>query len=191
MLTYPDRRALVAAALLAVLTVAGPALADAPFGPKVGSRAPDLGVIADHNGTPRRLAELAGSKGVVLMFFRSAGWCPFCQVQLMAMNEGAAEFERRGYKIVGLSYDDSAVAKTFVERRAITFPLLSDPKSVVIDRWGLRDPQYPVGNRAHGVPRPAIFVVNRQGVIRASLAEETYQKRPPVAEVIKAIDSIR
>jgi peroxiredoxin len=164
--------------------------ADAPFGPKVGTKAPDVGSLADQNGKPRRLAELNGKNGIVLMFYRSAGWCPFCQAQLIAMNEGAAEFEKRGYKIVGVSFDAPDVLKTFTERRALTYTLLSDPKSEVIDRWGLRDPQYPAGSRPFGVPRPIIFVLDSQGKIRASLAEETYQKRPPVEVVLKAIDSL-
>jgi hypothetical protein len=42
-----------------------------------------------------------------------------------------------------------------------------------MDGWGLRDPQYPPGHRAFGVSRPAIFVIDRRGVIRAFLAEET------------------
>ncbi|MBI1197114.1 MAG: redoxin domain-containing protein [Phenylobacterium sp.] len=184
-----DRRRLMATATAFAL-LAPAARADAPFGPKVGTRAPEVGALADQNGAPRTLTELAGPKGVVLMFYRSAGWCPFCQAQLMAMNAGAAEIESRGYRIVGVSYDDPEVTKAFTQRRGITYPLLSDKGSVVIDRWGLRDPQYAAGSRAYGVPRPAIFVIDRAGVIRASLAEETYQKRPPVSEVVKALDMI-
>lgn len=82
------------------------------------------------------------------------------------------------------------MTKAFADRRGITYTLLSDPKSVVIERWGLRDPQYPTGSRAFGVPRPIIFVLDRRGMIRASIAEETYQKRPPVAEVVKLLDAI-
>jgi peroxiredoxin len=183
-------RCLVLAACLA-LGLAGVAHADASFGPKVGTRAPDIGVVSDQYGKGHRLSDLAGKKGVVLMFYRSAGWCPFCQVQLMAMNSGLGEIEQRGYKLVGLAYDTPEVAKAFTERRAISYTLLSDPKSEVIDRWGVRDPQYKEGSRAYGVPRPAIFVIDRKGVIRASLAEETYQKRPPVAEVVKALDALK
>jgi peroxiredoxin len=185
-----NRRTILAVAALATLAVATTANADAPFGPKVGTRAPDVGVLADQGGRMHAVRDLAGPKGVVLMFFRSAEWCPFCQAQLIAMNGGAAEIERRGYKVVGLSYDPPAATKAFTDRRGITYPLLSDPGSKVIDGWGLRDPQYPPGNRAYGVPRPAIFVIDRKGVIRASLAEETYQKRPPVTEVLKALDGI-
>jgi len=185
-----NRRLIVVGAALASLAFAGLARAEAPFGPRVGTRAPDIGTLVDQEGKARRLRDLAGSKGVVLMFFRSAGWCPYCQAQLMAMNAGAADIEARGYRIVGLSYDQPDVTKAFADRRGITFSMLSDPKSQVIDRWGLRDPQYPMGNKAYGVPRPAIFVIDRKGVIRGSLAEETYQKRPPVSEVLKAIDAI-
>ena len=186
----PNRRGVLAGAVLAGVSLADIARADAPFGPKVGARAPDTAVLADQTGKMRRLADLAGTKGVVLMFFRSAAWCPFCQAQLIAVNNGAGEIESRGYKIVGLSYDEPAVTKAFADRRGITYELLSDPKSEVIDRWGLRDPQYPLGHRAYGVPRPAIFVIDRKGVIRASLAEQIYQKRPPVSEVLKAIDAL-
>lgn len=184
------RTALIGALLFALAPVAA-ARADAPFGPRVGERAPDIGALLDQNGAPRRLADLAGRKGVVLMFYRSAGWCPFCQAQLMSMNSGAAEIEQRGYRIVGLAYDKPDVAKAFADRRGITYPLLSDPTSAVIDRWGLRDPQYKEGSRAYGVPRPAIFVIDRKGRIRASLAEETYQKRPPLAEVVRALDGVK
>ncbi len=173
------------------LGLASAAHADASFGPKVGTRAPDIGALSDQYGKSHRLSDLAGKKGLVLVFYRSAGWCPFCQAQLMAMNSGLGEIEQRGYKVVGLAYDTPDVAKAFTERRAITYTLLSDPKSGAIDLWGLRDPQYKEGSRAYGVPRPAIFVIDRKGVIRASLAEETYQKRPPVAAVVAALDAVK
>jgi peroxiredoxin len=183
-----SRRSALAGA--AALGLAGPALANAPFGPKVSTRAPDIGPLEDQGGKPRALQELAGPKGVVLMFFRSAAWCPFCQLQLITMNDGAAEIEKRGYKIVGVSYDKPEINAAFTQKRNIRFAMLSDPGSVTIDRWGLRDPQYPPGNMAYGVPRPIIFIIDRKGVIRASLAEETFRTRPPVSDVIKAIDAL-
>jgi peroxiredoxin len=184
-----SRRAVIAATAIVGLGWTS-AFADAPFGPKVGTKAPEMGALTDQNGKPRRLSELNGKNGVVLMFYRSAGWCPFCQAQLIAINEGAAEFEKRGYKIVGVSYDTPEVTKAFTERRALTYTLLSDPKSDVIDRWGLRDPQYAVGSRPYGVPRPIIFVLDRNGTIKAKLYEETYQKRPPAMLVVETLDKV-
>jgi peroxiredoxin len=101
-----------------------------------------------------------------------------------------AAMEKRGYKLAGLSYDKPDVLKTFIDRRMLTYTLLSDPKSDVIDRYKLRDPQYPPGNLAYGVPRPIIFILDRQGVIKAKLYEDTYTKRPPTKLVIETLDKV-
>jgi len=65
--------------------------------------------------------------------------------------------------------------------------LLSDPQSEVIDRYGLRDPAYPPGNRAYGVPRPIIFFVDREGTIRSKLYEESFKNRPPLKLVVDTL----
>jgi peroxiredoxin len=81
--------------------------------------------------------------------------------------------------------------KAFAERRAITFTLLSDPMSAVIDSYGLRDPAYQAGSRAYGVPRPAILVIGRDGVIKALLAEDVINKRPPLTALLEALDQAK
>jgi len=163
---------------------------DFDLGPPVNAKAPDIGTPPDQTGTPRALNALMGEKGLVLFFFRSADWCPFCQAQMMDLNTGVAEMEKRGYKLAGISFDSPQILKTFIERRKITYTLLSDPKSEIIDRYKLRDPQYPPGNFAYGVPRPIIFILDRNGVIKAKLYEDTYTKRPPAALVIETLDKV-
>jgi peroxiredoxin len=160
------------------------------LGPPIGLIAPDIGKRLDQAGTPRTLADVMGSRGLVLMFFRSTDWCPYCQAQLIDMNGGAAEIEKRGYRIVALSYDSPETLKTFADKRQISFTFLSDPKSEVIDLYKLRDPQYPPGSRAYGVPKPIIFILDKGGVIRAKLYEESFKVRPPVSAVISAIDAL-
>jgi len=187
----PARRILIGGLAAAPLLAPGLVWAAESFGPRAGSKAPPIDPLTDQDGKMRRLADLAGPKGTILMFYRSAGWCPYCQAQLIAMQDGAAQLERRGYRIVGISYEGPEVNKAFTQRRGVTYPLLSDPGAKVISAWGLRDPQYAQGHRAFGVPRPVIYVIDRQNTIRARLAEATYQNRPPVAEVAKAIDALR
>ena len=190
-----NRRALLAALgtlLLGTLIQPGQGWANPDFelGPAINAKAPDIGTPPDQTGTPRALASLMGEKGLVLFFFRSADWCPYCQAQMMDLNTAIAGIERRGYKMAGISYDSPAILKTFIERRGIGYTLLSDPKSVIIDRYKLRDPQYPPGNLAYGVPRPIIFILDKNGVIKAKLYEETYTKRPPATLVIETIDRL-
>jgi peroxiredoxin len=131
-----------------------------------------------------------GKNGMVFFFFRSAVWCPFCQAQLMDLNSGVADIEKRGYSLVGISYDQPSAQANAIAQRGLKFTLLSDPRSEVIDRYNLRDPQYKEGSRAFGVPRPIIFILDHEGIIKAKLYEATFMKRPPVGLVIETIDKL-
>jgi peroxiredoxin len=160
------------------------------LGPAIGTKAPDIGTRLDQFGKPRQLSDLMGRNGLVLFFFRSAEWCPFCQAQLVDINGGVAEIEKRGYRVAGLSYDSPEILETFTAKRHLTYTMLSDPKSEIIDRYNLRDPQYPPGSRAYGVPRPIIFVLDPQGVIKAKPFEESFKNRPPVSSIISRLDEL-
>ena len=182
---------LVAGALiLMVLLPFSIAVGADDFGPPVGVKAPDIGTRPDQTGKLRTAADLMGRNGLVLMFFRSADWCPFCQAQLIDVNGGNAEIEKRGYRVAALSYDSPAILQAFTARRQIAFTFLSDPKSEVIDLYKLRDPQYRPGSRAYGVPRPVIFILDRNGDIKAKLYEESFKVRPPVAAIISRLDEL-
>ena len=160
------------------------------LGPSIGAKVPDIGAPPDQTGKQRSLSSLMGEKGLVLFFFRSADWCPFCQAQMMDLNTAVAAVERRGYKMAGISFDSPQILSTFIERRSIKYTLLSDPKSEIIDRYKLRDPQYAAGSFAFGVPRPVIFILDRSGTIKAKLYEETYTKRPPAMLVVETLDKV-
>jgi peroxiredoxin len=176
---------------LAAIGVAGvKANPDFDLGPVVNAKAPDIGSPLDHTGKPRSLASLTGAKGLVLFFVRSVVWCPFCQAQLMELSGGLNDIERRGYKLAGISYETSEVQKDFVARRKVGYTMLADPKSEIIDRYKLRDPQYPPGDFAYGVPRPIIFILDKNGIVKAKLYEDTYTKRPPLALVLETLDKI-
>lgn len=72
----------------------------------------------------------------------------------------------------------------------LTFSLLSDPSSKTIDRYSLRDPQY-AGQKFEGIPHPAVFLLDRKGVVRWSKIETDYRQRPSNAEIRAALDSIK
>ncbi len=74
-------------------------------------------------------------------------------------------------------------------RGPLGFPLLFDAQSRVIDRYGLRDPAY-AKEKLDGVPKPSVFVLDRNGVIRWEKIEEDYRERPSNEEVAAALDAI-
>jgi DsbC/DsbD-like thiol-disulfide interchange protein len=76
------------------------------------------------------------------------------------------------------------VLKDFATRRRISFPLLSDPDSAIIRRFGLLNLEYPEGDPVHGVPHPMTFIVDEHGVIRSKFFEGGYATRRTAASIL-------
>jgi peroxiredoxin len=181
------RSSVVAFAAVLMLALGSTAIAASlDIGPGVGTKAPPL-VATDAAGAPVAFNQISGRRGLVLVFVRSARWCPYCQTQLIDLQQAKATLAAQGYGLAALSYDSPEVLAQFAARRDISYALLSDPRSATIDAYGIRDVQYPKGHMAHGVPQAAIFILSREGVVQAKLAEADYRKRPPTAAVLEAI----
>jgi peroxiredoxin len=74
------------------------------------------------------------------------------------------------------------------KRGPVGYALLSDPQSLAIDRYGLRDPAYAM-EKINGVPRPAVFVLDQQGRVRWAKVETDYRERSSNEEVAAALDT--
>jgi peroxiredoxin len=146
--------------------------------------------VRDAGGAKKGFADIVGEKGAVLVFVRSAAWCPFCQQQLKDIQTIAAPLRQRGYRLVSISYDAPEVLAKFAAKYAVTYDMLSDQGSMMIDAFDIRDPQYKEGSIAFGVPKPAIFVVDRGGIVRGKLAEDSYKIRPPVEAIMATVDAL-
>ena len=96
--------------------------------------------------------------------------------------------EDAGIQVIGVSYDEPAVLGRFSEKMKITFPLLSDPESRIIDAYHIRNEA--ARGRIAGVPDPGTFVLDRKGVIRAKLFLEGYRDRHSTKALIEAARSI-
>lgn len=160
------------------------------IGPKVGTKIPATFAVHDRSDAAKTFADVTGEKGIVLAFVRSAAWCPFCQAQLKDLQSIAAPLAERGYALASISYDAPKVLEKFAVKYGIQYQMLSDKGSVMIDAFDIRDPQYKAGSFAFGVPKPAIFIVDSSGVVRAKLAEEGYKTRPAVANILAAVDGL-
>jgi len=98
-------------------------------------------------------------------------------------------------KFYAISPDSTEEGKKFAQllasdhRGDVTFPLLSDPGSRVIDRYTLRDEAY-AGKKEDGIPHPAVFVLDAKGRIRWMKIETDFRERPSNAEIAAAIDGM-
>ena len=159
-------------------------------GPAVGDFFPLSIAAEDQAGKRRTLGELAGEKGLVLAFVRSADWCPFCKSQLADLNRRSPEFEKLGLSVVSVSVDEVAEIAAFAEAQDIGYTMLADPGGDINGDLGIRDEQYPVGSAAFGVPRPALYIIDTNATVRAVYMEPTYRTRPDLDFVLREAEGL-
>lgn len=151
-----------------------------------GKRIPTGFAARDTAGKVRDFASISGNKGSVMVFFRSAKWCPYCQAQLKELQALNAPLAAKGYKLTAISYDTPAVLAEFGKRQGLGYTLLSDSGSKMIDAFGLRDPAYDKGSFAYGVPKATVLVVGRDGTVKQMFVTADYKVRPNNATILAA-----
>ena len=104
------------------------------------------------------------------------------------MQKDIKSIEDAGIQVVGVSYDAPKVLKTFSDRNKITFPMLSDPESKVIEDYHILNPA--AKGKAAGVPYPGTFVIDSMGVIRAKVFLEGYRDRHTIDALIQAAKAV-
>ena len=170
--------------------------------PKVGDRAPDF-TLPDQL---RREVSLAGElqQGPVVLIFYRGEWCPYCNLMLRTYGLRAAEFSERGARLVAVSPQTPDNSLTMAEKHSLEFPVLSDEGGEVIGTYGLeydvalREVYETVGvdlakfNGKGGwiLPAPAVFVIDREGIVRFVSVNGDYTQRAEPDEALNALDSL-
>lgn len=149
----------------------------------VGMPAPDF-VLPDSTGTPRRLFEFRGAP--VALVFYPLDWSPGCSVQLELYQQEFDEFASRGVELLGISVDSIYSHGAWAEVRGIRYPLLSDfqPRGDVARRYGVwREPD--------GFSERALYVIDRDGIIRWVHVSPQLHHLPDLDDLVNALDRVR
>jgi peroxiredoxin len=99
-------------------------------------------------------------------------------------------------RLFAISVDPPDVSKEFAARLAadghgeISFPLLSDPDHRTIDAYRLHDPAYD-GEKFAGIPHPAVYVIDKNGIVAWAKVESNYRERPKNEEIRAALNALK
>jgi len=172
--------------------------------PKVGDRAPGF-TLPDQLGRPVSLAGELEHGPVVLIFYRGE-WCPYCNMMLRTYGLRAADFSERGARLVAVSPQTPNNSLTMAEKHSLEFSVLSDEGGEVIGTYGLKydvegqsrelleDAGNDVGkfNGKGGwiLPAPAVFVIDRDGIVRFVGVNGDYTERVEPDDALGALDSL-
>ena len=97
------------------------------------------------------------------------------------------EIRKQGLGLVAISYDAPETLKQFAKSRAITFPLIADPGSATIKRYGLFNDTVDPKSRSYGIPHPGTFIVDRKGVVVSRFFEDAYQERYTTGAILGGV----
>jgi peroxiredoxin len=173
-------------------------------GLKAGDRVPDFR-LPDARGRFVRMNDLLEKGPVVLSFYRG-GWCPYCNLELRALQKTLPEITRFGAQLVAISPQTPDESLSTAEKNELAFSVLSDVGSVTAKAFGiafdLAEELRPIyarfghalpdknGDDSWVLPIPATYVIDTEGTIALAFRDVDYRNRLEPTEIITALRAI-
>lgn len=171
-------------------------------GLRVGDRAPDF-TLPGALGRPVSLSSLLAEGPVVLTFYRGE-WCPYCNLQLQALQSALPNFAALGASLVAISPQAPDHSLSLTEKHELGFPVLSDIDQEVIKAYKVQftltgdledlqvnvfhnDPREQNANHSRSLPVPATFVVDQAGIVRYAFVPADWRIRAEPADILAAL----
>lgn len=156
----------------------------------VGDQAPDFELV-NSIGNKVRLSEAVRNGKVLLNFYRG-GWCPYCYLELRALQKIHSLVKKDGTRIIAISPESKADCQRTLERNQLDFEVLSDKANKVTEQYRLitkndrsadslldisLESAIDSGDISYKLPVPGMFVVDEWMTIRFAFTEPDYRKR--------------
>jgi len=169
---------------------------------KVGDIAKDFKLANAANNQVSLFDELEKNNFVVINFYRGV-WCPYCNLELKALQSINEELNNLGAKLIAISPQTPDASLSTKEKNELAFEVLSDSHNKIAKEYGLvfslaeeLRPIYEsfgidiVGlnqEDSFELPMPATYVINKNKEIIYSFIDEDYTKRCEPQDIIDII----
>ena len=150
----------------------------------VGSKAPDF-TLTNQDREAVTLSKLQG-KPVVLAFFPAA-FSSVCTKELCTFRDSMADLGKADAQVFGISVDTFFALKAFQGQQKLTFPLLSDFNKTAMRDYGAFNEDM-IGLK--GIAKRAVFVLDRDGVVRHREVLEDARNEPDYQAVYAALNTL-
>ena len=168
---------------------------------KVGDRAPAF-TLPDPDGNMVTSTELLRKGPLVLTFYRGV-WCPYCNLDLQALEEAAADIRATGASLAAVSQQTAPNSRKSQRDNKLSFPILGDKGGELADGFGIRwkapeelqgiyklvgvDLPAFNGEVTWTLPMPARYIIDRDGTIAYSEINPDYTHRPEPSELLPVL----
>ena len=153
---------------------------------EVGQKAPDFTLF----DSAKQLTKLSDSKGknVVLAFYPGA-FTGVCTTEMCTFRDRFDSFNSMNAQVLGVSVDGIFAQKAFSDANNLNFPLLSDFNRETVEAYGVALPNF-AGMEGYTASERAVFVIDKDGVIRFRWVGENPGVEPDYDEVQRQVDAL-
>ena len=151
----------------------------------VGAKAPDF-TLPNQDRENVTLSDQLKSGPVVLAFFPAA-FSSVCQQEMCTFRDSMTELNASSAKVLGVSTDTFFAQKAWADAQKLNFPLLSDYNKDVIRKYGVVNPDM-IGLK--DIAKRAVFVIDRNGVVRHREVLDDARNEPNYDKVKQALASL-
>jgi len=171
---------------------------------KTGHQIPDF-TLPDQLGRDVNSTELLNKGPLVISFYRGS-WCPYCNLELHALQAHQDKINELGATLVAISPQRPDESLSTAEKNQLTFSVLSDVNNLVAGQFGLvftlsekLRPMYqgfgvdlPTynGTDTFELPVPATYVINQDGIIVSDYVNADYKQRMEPELILQALTQL-
>jgi peroxiredoxin len=170
-----------------------------PKGLNVHDQAPDF-TAKDQSGKTVSLRNELKKGAVVLVFYRGQ-WCPFCNRALKQLEDSLGLIRARGASVITITPEKQDNIVKTIDKTKASFPILHDDGLAIMksydvaykvdaktveaySKYGMDFNQMNGETNGANLPVPAVYVINKEGVIVYRYFDIDYRKRSSVKEIL-------
>jgi glutaredoxin-dependent peroxiredoxin len=151
----------------------------------VGSKAPDFALM-NQDREPFRLSDQLGKANLVLAFFPGA-FSGTCTKEMCTLRDSMSQLSGLDARVYGISTDTFFTLKAWGDQQKLGFPLLSDYNKDAIKAYDVVNPDM-IGLK--NIARRAVFVIDKNGVVRYREVLEDARNEPDYERLKKALAAL-
>lgn len=172
----------------------------------VGSKFPGFNLLNQKNES-REFQDLFEDNNFLVISFYRGGWCPYCNLELRALQSRKEEFKNLGASLVAVTPEKPDHSLSTSEKNELDFEVLSDIDSAlskdlgisfelpenlkpIYAQFGINIPEHN-GENNFTLPVPATYLLDRQGEIHYAFLDIDYTVRANPDEVIEKLKELR
>ena len=116
----------------------------------------------DHNGNIINLADYKEQK--VLLYFYPKDMTPGCTTEALGFEERYKKFKEHNTEIFAVSKDSQTSHQKFCNKHDLTFPLLMDEETKIVQDYDVWKEKSMYGKKYMGISRES-FLIDENGII--------------------------